>query len=96
MEKSDSAASLLRGLRERQGHTLRSAASELGLAPSQLSRMERGQRPIAEGNAQRLSDYYGVSAEIINLAQGQIPADIIAILREHPAEITHLREKYIE
>ena len=96
MSKGESAASLLRDLRRRQGHTLRSAASELGLAPSQLSRIERGERPVGEDTAQRLSDYYQIPAEVINIAQGQIPADVIEILRSHPDEISRLRERYSE
>jgi transcriptional regulator with XRE-family HTH domain len=94
MGKTESAASLLRELRERQGHTLRSTASELGIAPSQLSRIERGQRPVGEITARRLSAYYAVPAEIINLARGQAPADVISILQEHPEEIDRLREMY--
>lgn len=94
MAKGDSAASLLRELRRRQGHTLRSAAAELGIAASQLSRMERGERAVGERAAEKLAQYYSVSAEIIELARGQAPPDIVAILREHPEEIRRLREKY--
>lgn len=96
MDKGESAASLLRELRQRDGRTLRSAATELGVAPSQLSRMERGERPIGEETAKRLSDYYAVPVEIIGLANGQIPADVLAILRAHPEEVLRLREKYEE
>lgn len=94
MTGGDTAASLLRDLRRRQGHTLRSAAAELGIAPSQLSRMERGQRSVGEDTASRLSAYYEVPAEVIDLARGQAPADIVRILRAHPEEIDRLRETY--
>lgn len=94
MSKGETAASLLRDLRRRQGHTLRSAAAELGIAPSQLSRMERGQRSVGEGAAGRLSAYYEVPAEVIDLARGQAPADIVKILQAHPEEIKRLREMY--
>jgi transcriptional regulator with XRE-family HTH domain len=94
MGKSESAASLLRDLRRRQGHSLRSAAAELGIAPSQLSRMERGERAVGEKTAERLSAYYAVPAEVIDLARGQAPADIVTILQDHPEEIARLREKY--
>ena len=94
MTQRDTAASLLRELRERQGQTLRSAASDIGVAASQLSRMERGERAIGEATAKRLSNYYDVPAEIISLAQGDVPADIVAILKRHPEEITRLRQKY--
>lgn len=94
MSANQSAASLLRDLRRRQGHSLRSAASELGLAASQLSRIERGERGLGDATALRLSDYYSVPAEVIHLAQGQVPSDIVEILQAHPEEIERLREKY--
>lgn len=94
MSKTESAASLLRDLRRRQGHTLRSAAAELGIAPSQLSRIERGQRSITQPTALRLSKYYKVPTELVELAQGNAPSDVIAILQQHPEEIDRLRETY--
>lgn len=94
MAKGESAASLLRELRRKQGHTLRSVASELGVAPSQLSRMERGERSVGEAATQRLSDYYHVPAEVINLATGRVPADVVAILLAHPEELANLRKKF--
>lgn len=96
MNKGETAASLLRDLRRQQGHTLRSAAAEIGIAPSQLSRMERGQRAIGESAAERLSAYYEVPGEVIDLARGRAPADIVAILQAHPEEISRLRETYSE
>jgi transcriptional regulator with XRE-family HTH domain len=94
MATGESAASLLRDLRRRQGHTLRSAATEMGVAPSQLSRMERGKRAVGEVAARKLSDYYNVPADVIDLAIGQVPADILEILRAHPEEIEDLRRKH--
>lgn len=94
MGNGKSAASALRDLRQRQGHTLRSAAAELGIAPSQLSRIERGERAIGDAAAKRLADYYAVPAEVIDLLRGQAPPDVIAILQQHPEEILRLREKY--
>ncbi len=58
--------------------------------------MERGERAIGDATAQRLSDYYQVPAEVISLSHGQIPDDVVAILRSHPDEIARLREKYSE
>ena len=94
MTHGTSAAALLRELRERQGQTLRSAASEIGVAASQLSRMERGERPIGGAIARKLSTHYGVPAEVIELATGNVPSDILNILRNHPEEIEYLRRKY--
>ncbi|BBY87832.1 hypothetical protein MTOK_36140 [Mycolicibacterium tokaiense] len=85
---------MLRELRRQQGRSLRSAAADIGVAPSQLSRLERGQRGLAPEVTKRLSSYYGVSADVIWLAQGDVPADIVEILRAHPDAIAHLRERY--
>jgi transcriptional regulator with XRE-family HTH domain len=91
---TQNAASLLRDLREQQGRSLRSAAADIGIAPSQLSRLERGQRGLAPEVSERLSDYYGVPSETLSLARGEVPLDILQILREHPDEIERLRSQY--
>ncbi|MEZ0579298.1 helix-turn-helix domain-containing protein [Nocardioides sp. MH1] len=91
---ASSAASLLRSLRETQGRSLRGAAEDLGVAPSQLSRIERGQRGMAEGLPERLAQYYGVSEDFIALAEGRVPEDVLLILAQHPEEMTFLRDKY--
>lgn len=91
---TQNAASLLRALRNQQGRSLRSAAADIGIAPSQLSRLERGQRNLAADVSERLSEYYGVSSEIISLAQGELPLDIVRILQEHPDEMERLRARY--
>ncbi len=94
MPSKQNAASLLRDLRQQQGRSLRSAAADIGIAPSQLSRLERGRRGLGVEVSERLSEYYGVSSEAITLAQGEVPSDIIRILQEHPSEIERLRAQY--
>jgi transcriptional regulator with XRE-family HTH domain len=94
MASTPSTANLLRDLRRKQGRTLRSAAADIGVAPSQLSRLERGQRGIAPEVSQRLSSYYGVSADLICLAHGDVPIDIVEILRAHPESMDDLRQRY--
>lgn len=91
---TQNAASLLRDLRRQQGRSLRSAAADIGIAPSQLSRLERGQRGLALEVSERLSEYYGVSSEIIALAQGEIPQDVVSIFQEHPEELARLRVRF--
>lgn len=93
MDSGQSAASLLRDLRRKQGKTLRLAATELGVAPSQLSRMERGQRPIT-GAAEKLAEYYSVPINHLTSTPTDLPMDIVRILIEHPAEVERLRNKY--
>lgn len=69
-------------------------AEELGVAPSQLSRIERGQRGLGEGLPERIADYYGVSADVVALAEGRVPEDVLLILTAHPDELERLRAKY--
>jgi transcriptional regulator with XRE-family HTH domain len=94
MATTPSTANLLRDLRREQGRSLRSAAADIGVAPSQLSRLERGQRGIGPAVSERLSTYYGVTADLISLAQGEVPADILEILLAHPEAIDDLRRRY--
>lgn len=94
MAGRQTAAGLLRELRRTQSRSLRTTAADLGLAPSYLSRLERGERGCSAELSQRLADYYGVPHELIELAEGRVPADITAILAKHPEELVRLRTIY--
>jgi transcriptional regulator with XRE-family HTH domain len=85
-------ASILRQLREERGASLRAAASDLGIAPSHLSRLERGQKGASPEVAQRAADYYGINPDELG-ARG-VPADVAQILRDHPEAIEELRRRY--
>lgn len=91
---SPTTANLLRELRRRQGTSLRTAAADIGIAPSQLSRLERGQRGLAPDMSDRLSKYYDVPADVIALTGGAIPDDILEILKANPELIARLRREY--
>lgn len=95
MEAQQSAGRLLRELRQAQKRSLRATASELGLAASHLSRLERGERNPSPEMSQRIADYYGVPNEVIELAEGRIPPDVARILSEHPEELDRLRRLYM-
>ncbi len=88
------AAELLRELREQRGKSVRGAAADLGLTPSFLSRLERGERGFGAEVSSRIANYYGVTTDLLALAEGRVPHDVLLILREHPEEIEALREKY--
>jgi transcriptional regulator with XRE-family HTH domain len=85
---------LLRELREEQGASLRDAARALGVDASYLSRLERGQKPVSSGVLSRASTLYNVSEEVLALAEGRVPADVVRILQTHPEVIPELRERY--
>jgi transcriptional regulator with XRE-family HTH domain len=88
------AAHVLRELRKGQGRSLRVAAGDLGLAPSHLSRIERGQRGMGVELGERVANYYGVSSEMISLSEGRLPQDLAEILLSHPEEIDRLRAQF--
>ena len=92
--EGSTAAGLLRDLRKKQGRSLRAAASDLGLAASHLSRLERGERNLTEDMSQRVAGYYGVSAELVMMTEGRVPEDVVAILRRHPELIDQIRDRY--
>ena len=94
MAGTESAASLLRRLRQEQGRSLRTAAADIGIAPSQLSRLERGERKLGGNMSSRIASYYGVPPEAISLVRGDIPPDIIEIIRNNPELISRLRNEY--
>ncbi len=96
MDGTENAANLLRALRREQGRSLRTAAADIGVAPSQLSRIERGQRSLGADVSERIATYYGVSAEMVSLSYGDIPGDVVQILQVHPELIERLRAEYGE
>ena len=85
---------LLRDLRESNGTTLRAAAEDLEVNPAYLSRVERGEKPASQAIQNRLAAYYDVEPEVIRMASGQLPADIVRILQDHPDAVDLLRKKY--
>jgi transcriptional regulator with XRE-family HTH domain len=89
------AARLLRHLREQRGQSLRVAASELGVAPSHLSRLERGEKSASEELRRRAAAYYGVNEDLIALEEGRVPDDVIQILRRHPEVMEELRWRFL-
>ena len=85
---------LLRDLRQSRGDSLRSAARELGVDAAHLSRLERGLKPASDELRDRVADYYSYSPELIDLAQGRLPADILEILQQHPDLLGELRSRF--
>ncbi|WP_165570378.1 helix-turn-helix transcriptional regulator [Aeromicrobium sp. IC_218] len=93
MAEELTAAQVLRRAREARGISLRAAASDMGLAASQLSRMERGLRGVSTESAGQLRQYYGLSDDEMALAEGRVPADVMRILLENPDLIELIRKK---
>ena len=64
-----------------RARSLRAAAADLEVAPSHLSRLERGERSPSQDLTHRMAAYYGVAQEVVGLADGRVPDDVIAILQ---------------
>lgn len=91
MTGTKAAATLLRELREKRAVTLREVARGVGVAPSQLSRIERGERSASEAVSGRLADYYGVHPDVVRLVEAGLPEDVVAILHRYPELIERVR-----
>lgn len=85
---------LLRDLREANGKTLRQTAKDLEVNPAYLSRVERGEKPPSQAIQSRLAAYYEVEPEVIEVASGQLPPDVVRILQNNPEAIETLRKRY--
>jgi transcriptional regulator with XRE-family HTH domain len=94
MSETAEAARLLRHLRQQQGLSLRAAADDLGVAPSHLSRLERGEKAPSDDLIQRAARYYGLDNEIVGLASGRVPVDVVEILRKYPELLVELRRRF--
>ena len=89
--KTDLAA-ILRRAREERGISLRSAAADLGVAPSHLSRIENGEKGPSVDVQRKATSYYGLNADVLTLASGAAPDDIVQILQDNPDLLRTLRE----
>lgn len=83
-------------MRARRGESLRTAARDLGVDASYLSRIENGERLPSEDLQDRASDYYGLDRDLLHLAAGRVPEDILRILRDNPDLLQELRDRYAD
>jgi len=91
---AESLNKLLRELRESSGTSLRQAARDLDINPAYLSRIERGQKGASKSVQERLANYYDVEPEVLAIADGDLPRDVIRILQRHPELIDELRTRF--
>ena len=75
---------------------MRQAASELGVAPSHLSRLERGEKSPSDDLRERVAGYYGVESDLLSLEGGKLPEDVLQILQSHPEVLEELRQRFAE
>lgn len=91
---AESLNSLLRELRESRGTSLRQVAQDVDVNPAYLSRVERGQKGASKSVQERLADYYDIEPELVAMASGELPEDIVGILRGHPELVEELRQRF--
>ena len=89
------AVNILREAREAKGRSLRSAAKELGVDPSYLSRVETGERSLSARLRERAESIYGIDSEMLALSAGHVPPDILEILRQDPALLEEIRTRSV-
>jgi transcriptional regulator with XRE-family HTH domain len=89
-----SVADLIRRLRSERSESLRKAARDLGVDASYLSRVEAGTRTPSSELEGRIQAHYGVPKDLVDLAVGRVPEDVLVILREHPELLDEIRRRY--
>nr|WP_243861251.1 helix-turn-helix transcriptional regulator [Cellulomonas uda] len=82
----------MRRAREARRESLRQAAAQLEVAPSHLSRLERGEKSASKELLWRAARYYDLRPE--DVGAQDVPEDIREILRAHPEIVWELRQRY--
>jgi HTH-type transcriptional regulator, competence development regulator len=90
----DEVARLLREIRAQRGVSVREVARKVGVNPSYVSRVERGEKQASPAFRRRLAEHYEVPSDDLELAAGDVPTDIAAILRDHPELLRELRQRF--
>lgn len=94
MKRDRRVADILREAREAKGRSLRSAAKELGVDPSYLSRVETGERFPSAELRERAEGIYDIDSDMLALSAGHVPPDVLEILKQHPAWLEEIRARH--
>jgi transcriptional regulator with XRE-family HTH domain len=72
-------------------YTLRKVADRVGIEPSYLSKIERGEQPPpGEEVIRRLAKELGEDADTMLARAGKVSGDLLAIIRERPSVVAEL------
>jgi transcriptional regulator with XRE-family HTH domain len=84
---------LVRRRREEKRYGLREAAGRIGITPTYLSKIERGEfKPPSEETIRGIARLLELDADDLIMLAGKIPSDLVRIILERPREmITLLR-----
>lgn len=78
----------MRALRLRRGIGLRSFARQLGISPTYLSKIERGEfPPPAEEKVVSIADALGEDRDVMLALAGRVASDLVEIIRRYPREL---------
>jgi transcriptional regulator with XRE-family HTH domain len=79
----------VRSLRTGRGIGLRKFARQLGISPTYLSKIERGEfPPPAEDKVVSIADALGEDRDEMLALAGRVASDLLAIIRRHPRELS--------
>ena len=83
----------IRALREKKEISLRRFAEDVGISPTYLSKVERGEfPPPAEDKIQAIAEALGENPDQLLALAGKVASDLPEIIRQHPREMaTFLR-----
>ena len=71
--------------------SLRKVAERVGIEPSYLSKIERGEQPPpGEENIRRLAEELGENPDMLLALAGKVAGDLLAIIRERPTVVAEL------
>ena len=71
--------------------SLRKVAERVGIEPSYLSKIERGEQPPpGEENIRRLAEELGENPDALLALAGKVSSDLLAIIRERPTVVAEL------
>ncbi|MDF9877683.1 helix-turn-helix domain-containing protein [Cellulosimicrobium cellulans] len=92
MAEPVTAGELLRRARKERQESLRDAAATIDVAPSHLSRLERGQKRASNELLHRAARHYGLDPGL--LLDPAVPQDVVEILEQHPELVDEIRKRY--
>ena len=71
--------------------SVRKVAQRVGIEPSYLSKIERGEQPPpGEANIRRLAEELGENPDTLLALAGKVSGDLLAIIRERPTVVAEL------
>jgi DNA-binding XRE family transcriptional regulator len=79
---------LVRREREAKGIGLREMAKKIGVSPTYLSKIERGDfAPPVEGKVRKIAEIIGHDPDELLALAGRVASDLTDIIRQHPRKM---------